>query len=209
MYNVDKLIKTIINIADAIKENKDYLTDLDRAIGDGDHGINLDRGFSSVKDFVLSLKKEEINDCGFILNKTAMILISKVGGASGPLYGTAVLKMSSVVNKKDHISLSDGLNMLNAAIEGIISRGKAEKNDKTMLDTLIPAYETFNNLLKNGNIGEMKTKILEAAKEGMENTKNYPAKKGRASYLGERSVGNIDPGAASSFLIIKTIVDSI
>jgi dihydroxyacetone kinase-like protein len=210
MVNSDKLVNILFHIADIIKENKDHLTELDQAIGDGDHGINLDRGFSAVKEHFLSTKDNIPKDLGLILSKTAMILISKVGGASGPLYGTAIMKASNIVSKKEEMNLLDGLNMLEAAIQGIKERGKAEQGDKTMLDTLIPTLTTLKDCInKKLTNDEIKKYVLESAKKGMKSTKEYSANKGRASYLGARSIGHIDPGAKSSYLIIKAIINTI
>lgn len=197
----------IKNMGEAIKENKEYLTDLDTAIGDSDHGINMNKGFSAV---LSKLDGMEDKDCGTILKTVAMTLISTVGGASGPLYGTAFLKASAVVNGKIYIDRQDTIQMLYEAIQGIKSRGKADRGDKTMLDALIPAYEVLKESIENGEeIIIAFEKAEKAAKEGAEYTKTILARKGRASYLGERSIGHQDPGATSSYIIIKTITDTL
>lgn len=207
MVTSDMLITLIKNIGEAIKENKEYLTDLDTAIGDSDHGINMSKGFTAV---LSKLDEMEDKDCGSILKTVAMTLISTVGGASGPLYGTAFLKASSVVNGKVYIDRQDTIQMLYEAIQGIKSRGKADKGDKTMLDALIPAYEALKESIENGEeIIIAFEKAEKAAKEGAEYTKTILARKGRASYLGERSIGHQDPGATSSYIIIKAITDTL
>lgn len=203
---MQKIIMEIINrIAEIIYENKDYLTDLDRAIGDGDHGINLNRGLLKIKEDAekySSLSDSEIS------NKIAMTLISNVGGASGALYGTAFMKMAAYIKDKENISKNDIPNIFSAGIEGIKMRGKSDVGEKTMLDTLIP----FSNYLKENIKKEEKLNIifseaLEKAKEGRDSTIEMLAKKGRASYLKERSIGHLDPGAASSYMILETITD--
>lgn len=207
MLTSDMLLTMIKNIGEAIKENKEYLTDLDTAIGDSDHGINMSKGFTAV---LSKLDGMEGKDCGTILKTVAMTLISTVGGASGPLYGTAFLKASSVVNGKIYIDRQDTIQMLYEAIQGIKSRGKADKGDKTMLDALIPAYEVLKESIENGEeIIIAFEKAENAAREGAEYTKTIIAKKGRASYLGERSIGHQDPGATSSLIIIRTITDTL
>jgi dihydroxyacetone kinase-like protein len=137
-----------------------------------------------------------------------MVFISKVGGASGPLYGTAFMRAGKEIAGKENITGEDAINMFNAAIEGIMKRGKSDKGDKTMLDTLIPAFEAFKSAIENGDDFEsISEKTLEAAKEGLEYTKTIAARKGRANYLGERSIGHQDPGATSSYLMLKVIAD--
>lgn len=203
----NELIKFIDNISDIIVEKKDFLNDLDRAIGDADHGINMARGFSEVKK---KLESIEDKDCGFILKSVAMTLISTVGGASGPLYGTAFMKAAGVVNGKMEITDSDLVRIYEEVIDGIQSRGKSERGCKTMLDSIIPAYEAYKTALSNGAEAKVACeKAEEAAAQGVEYTKNIIATKGRASYLGERSIGHQDPGATSSYLIIQALAASI
>lgn len=205
MINKDVLLKILFKIADVIEENREYLSDLDRAIGDADHGINMNKGFKKVREKIETVKDK---DCGTILKTVAMTLISTVGGASGPLYGTAFLKASMVVNGKMEINENDAISMFDQGIQGIISRGKAKKGEKTMLDALIPAFEAFKSAIEEGEA--MKEAFNEAqlsAKEGVEYTKGIIATKGRASYLGERSKGHQDPGATSSYLILKAVAD--
>lgn len=203
MANNDFFIDIIENMAKMVIENREHLTDLDRAIGDGDHGINMSKGFNAVLDKLDEFQGEDI---GSILKKIAMTLLSTVGGASGPLYGTAFLRASTTVNGKMNLDKEDILNMFEKAIEGIKSRGKAELGEKTMLDSLVPAYEALKKSYEDGdNSLEAFRKAEEAALDGVEYTKTIVATKGRASYLGERSIGHQDPGATSTYLIIKSI----
>lgn len=183
-------------------DNKEYLTDLDAAIGDADHGINMARGFKEVK---ADLSKTESHDISSLLKMAAMNLIRKVGGASGPLYGTFFLRAASACAGKNELTPHDVAVLFEAGLKGVKERGKAELKDKTMVDALTPAVEAMNKALDKG--ADLKTlleKAAEAAHEGMKDTTDLQAKKGRASYLGERSIGHIDPGAASSYLMIKT-----
>lgn len=203
MCNSNILIKIIENMGKNIIENKDYLTELDRVIGDADHGINMSKGFSAV-----DAKLDEMNgkDWGSILKTVAMTLISTVGGASGPLYGTAFLRASTVVDGKTEIDKEDIINMFEQAVEGIKMRGKSDKGDKTILDALIPAFEALKLAYEEGKDTKIAFKMAEeAALEGVEYTKDIIAKKGRASYLGERSIGHQDPGATSTYIMIKSI----
>lgn len=203
MITRDVLLNIVENMAHAMKENREYLTDLDAKIGDSDHGINMDKGFSSVLEKTEDLKDK---DCGTILKTVAMTLISKIGGASGPLYGTAFLKSAVVVQDKMEINKEDAVYILDESIKGVKMRGKAEKGDKTMLDALIPAYEAFKQSIEDGeDMIEASYKAQEAAYHGVEYTKGIIARKGRASYLGERSIGHQDPGATSSYLLLKTV----
>lgn len=198
-----KTKKLFLETADVIIENKKYLTELDSAIGDGDHGINLARGFKKLKD---KLEDDNIENRAELFKLTAMTLISNVGGASGPLYGTAFLNIAKVISDEE-LELEDLIEIAEEAIAGIQKRGKAEAGEKTMLDTIIPAA---NSLKKSRDEKlELETALnncLKAAEKGMKNTIEMQATKGRASYLGERSIGHQDPGATSSYLIIKTFI---
>lgn len=203
--NRDLLLETIEKIADTIIENKEMLNDLDRAIGDADHGINMARGFNEVKAKIDTVREK---DCGDILKMVAMTLISTVGGASGPLYGTAFMKAAAVAKGKMELEKQDFVEIYNQAIEGIKMRGKSDKGCKTMLDALIPAQEAFYESIEKGQDLSEASKLAEiAAEKGVEYTKEIIATKGRASYLGERSIGHQDPGATSSYLILKVIAE--
>ena len=201
-----KIYDCIACIGNAIIENKDFLTDLDREIGDADHAVNMARGFTEV----LAAIPQDETDLGVVLKKVGMTLLSKVGGASGPLYGTAYMKAAGVVAGKTEVTVEDGKAIFEAVIGGIQMRGKAVKGEKTMLDALIPAQEAYNAAVDGGDDAVTAlTKAVEAAKEGLEFTKTNAATKGRASYLGERSIGHQDPGATSATITLECIRDFI
>lgn len=201
-----KIYDCLKAIGDKIIENKDFLTDLDREIGDADHGVNMARGFQSVIEKV----SPDDPDIGACLKKTGMTLLSTVGGASGPLYGTAYMEAGKVLMGKDSLSPEDLKLALEAAIAGIQKRGKAEKGEKTMLDSLIPAYDAYSEKIASGaSIADALDAACHAANEGIEFTKTIAATKGRASYLGDRSIGHQDPGATSLTFTLETIRDFI
>ncbi|MDD3223969.1 MAG: dihydroxyacetone kinase subunit DhaL [Clostridium sp.] len=205
MVSTKEVVEIINAIANKIEENKMYLTELDASIGDGDHGLNMSKGFAAVKE---ALSGDESKDVGDVFKKTGMALVSHVGGASGPLYGTAFMKAAIVVKEKKSVNIEDFINILNAAIDGVKLRGKAELGEKTMLDALIPAYEAALKANEEGKeYGEVLKEADKAAKEGTEQTEKIIATKGRASYLGERSIGHKDPGAASTSIIISVVYD--
>lgn len=194
-------------ICNVIIENKEVLTELDRVIGDGDHGVNLSRGMEKVKEDIPKLDTLKPFE---VLNKCAMLLMSNVGGASGALYATALMKGAAALKGKEEITPEDIVKAWNEMILGIESRGKSTKGEKTMLDTLIPAYEAFKAEVEATNdLKSAFSKAEQAGKLGMESTKDMVATKGRATYLGDRSVGHIDAGATSSYLIIKTIAENL
>jgi len=204
---VSEKSKEIVNkIADVIIENKKHLTQLDSAIGDGDHGINMARGFKKIKEKIDGNNYESDKN---LMKDIAMTLISTVGGASGPLYGTAFLNVSKIVPDAEY-DLDSAIEIGEAAVKGVQKRGKAVEGEKTMLDTLIPAVKSLKKSRDNGDDLETALKdCKETAHQGMKNTIPMQATKGRASYLGERSIGHQDPGATSSYLIIKTIVEEL
>ena len=200
-----KVIEILIKVSEKIDKIKEYLTELDAAIGDGDHGLNMSKGFNAVSD---KLKAEEDDNIGNILKKTGMTLVSNVGGASGPLYGTAFMKASMALKDKNEIDINDFLSALKLALEGIKSRGKSTEGEKTMMDALSPAIKSMEDSIKNGDSYiEVLEKGKDAALEGVEFTKTIKATKGRASYLGDRSIGHQDPGATSCFYILETIYE--
>ena len=200
-----EVIKIINKIADNINENKLYLTELDATIGDGDHGLNMDKGFQAVKE---KLKDDNGENLGNTFKKVGMTLVSTVGGASGPLYGTAFMKSASVLNNKSEINMDDFIEVLKASLEGIKMRGKSVYGEKTMIDSIEPA---LNSLIKSKeeNISTLEAiqRAVMKAKDGVEYTRTIVATKGRASYLGERSIGHQDAGATSSYLILKTVYE--
>ncbi len=196
----EQFVQWIKSFAGIISENKVYLTELDSAIGDADHGINMDRGFQAV----LSKLPAFINqDIGSIAKNVGMVLISTVGGASGPLYGTFFIQIGKETVGKLELTLEDWSTALESAVNGVKMRGKANLGDKTMLDSLIPGLEELKKSISaGGSIEEALYSSEEAAKKGMEGTIPMVAKKGRASYLGDRSVGTQDPGATSSYYLL-------
>jgi dihydroxyacetone kinase-like protein len=205
MVNRDNLLTWIDTLAQVYAENRQYLTQLDSAIGDADHGINMDRGFKAVKD---DLAKNNPADITGVLKTTAMALIRTVGGAAGPLYGTFFMRASAVCANKTELAAADVVALFEAGLEGVLQRGKAELNDKTMVDAQKPALEAMKAALGNGaDLKGVLQQGVAAAEEGMKNTIPLQAKKGRASYLGERSIGHQDPGATSSYLMIKAAAD--
>ncbi|MBC3804760.1 dihydroxyacetone kinase subunit L [Acetobacterium fimetarium] len=181
--------------ADKMAEHRQELTDLDQAIGDGDHGINMSRGFKAVMEKLPTVEDKSIDE---ILKSVGMTLVSTVGGASGPLYGTAFMKAGMATKGKEALADEDVIKALDEAVGGIQFRGKAEKGEKTILDSMIPAIDAIKACINEGKT--MEAALIEAEKAawaGVEYTKTIIATKGRASYLGERSIGHQDPGATS------------
>ncbi len=201
------MIEILQAIAKRIEEEKDFLTQLDNEIGDGDHGINMARGFQAVEQKLPALADKDI---GAILKGVGMQLVSTVGGASGPLYGTAFMKAGAACKDMMELDGAGFATALDAAIGGIKMRGKAQEGEKTMLDALCPAYQALQAGLTAGN--DTKTSLqsaVAAAEKGVEYTKTIIATKGRASYLGERSLGHQDPGATSSLYMLQTILANL
>jgi dihydroxyacetone kinase-like protein len=202
----DDALEWIKACAKVLAENKDYLIQLDAAIGDADHGANMDRGFQAVKNKMPELSDKDI---GTIFKTVGMTLLSTVGGAGGPLYGTFFIQAGTKTSGKMELTLEDWYNALDAAIGGVIMRGKAELGDKTMVDALTPAVNALKLAVGNQEtIGKALMLSAEAAKKGMEATIPIVARKGRASYLGERSAGHQDPGATSSYMILKAAAET-
>ncbi|HEX8983383.1 MAG TPA: dihydroxyacetone kinase subunit DhaL [Ktedonobacterales bacterium] len=189
-----------------LHEQRAYLTDLDAAIGDADHGVNMDRGFTAV---MAKLQAEGTpTDVGAVLKTVGATLVSTVGGASGPLYGTAFLRAGMALAGKDALTAGDVETGLHAALEGIKARGKAHAGEKTMIDALEPAINAFSAaIIDRDDVHAALTAAADAAEEGMRATIPLLATKGRASYLGERSIGHQDPGATSSALLLRTMVN--
>ncbi len=203
----EQILQWLQAFATEIEQNKDYLTQLDAAIGDADHGINMSRGFQKA---TASLPSVADKDIGTILKTVSMTLISSVGGASGPLYGTFFLRASTVVAGKHELTEQDMLKMLQAGLDGVIQRGKAQLGDKTMIDVLSPTVEAFSQAIGEGTgMLEAMQLAVATAEQSMKDTIPIIAKKGRASYLGERSVGHQDPGATSSYLMLKCLLETL
>jgi len=202
----DSALEWIKACADVLAKNRDYLTQLDAAIGDADHGANMDRGFRAV---ITKLPEFSDKDIGTIFKTVGMTLISTVGGAGGPLYGTFFLQAGMKTAGKMELNLTDWCVALEAALNGVIMRGKAELGDKTMVDALTPAVNSLKQAVEeNTALNKALQQSAEAARQGMEATIPLVARKGRASYLGERSAGHQDPGATSSFLLLKAAADT-
>jgi phosphoenolpyruvate---glycerone phosphotransferase subunit DhaL len=201
-----QVLAWIERFAATVAENREYLTQLDSAIGDADHGTNIDRG---MKAAVGKIEGMEGDDIGSLLKTVGMTLVSTVGGAGGPLYGTLFMQMGTATAGKSELEPEDWAGALDAAVEGVQMRGKAEVGDKTMIDALVPARDSFRAALADGaSFEEALSKSAEGAEEGMRATIPLVARKGRASYLGERSAGHQDPGATSSQLLIKTAAET-
>jgi len=203
----DQIVKWLELTAAVMKENKDYLTQLDSPIGDADHGNNMDRGFRKVLEKLPSVSDKDI---GNILKTTGMTLISSVGGASGPLYGTFFMRGGMAAGAKEELTGEDLATMLQAGVDGILQRGRAQVGDKTMVDAWTPALKALHDGLAAGSdqIAALQASVS-AAEQGMKDTIPLQAKKGRASYLGERSIGHQDPGATSSYLMLKALLDTL
>jgi dihydroxyacetone kinase-like protein len=192
--------------ASKLHEQRAYLTDLDAAIGDADHGANMDRGFTAV---MAKLQAEGAPaDVGAILKTVGATLVSTVGGASGPLYGTAFLRAGMALAGKEALEPGDIEDGLLAALEGVKARGRAQRGEKTMIDALEPAVQAYSAAIGDGrDLVTALSAAADAAEEGMRATIPLLATKGRASYLGERSIGHQDPGATSCALLLRAAVD--
>ncbi|MCD4557106.1 dihydroxyacetone kinase subunit DhaL [Schaalia sp. lx-100] len=193
-------IKWMRNVQADIAAQREYLIDLDRAIGDGDHGENLDRGFTHT---ISVLENEAPQTVQEVLKIVAKTLMSTVGGAAGPLYGTAFLRAAKAVDPHEQTA-DTVVTFLQAALEGIQARGKAEEGEKTMVDAWAPAVRAARTAAEAGQSPQETLKAAaQAAHQGAADTQPMQATKGRASYLGERSIGHLDPGAVSSALILN------
>ncbi|QKV78555.1 dihydroxyacetone kinase subunit DhaL [Amycolatopsis sp. Hca4] len=191
--------------AAVVAEHRVELIDLDRAIGDGDHGENLNRGFAAV---VAALDSAVPDTPGGVLKLVATTLISKVGGAAGPLYGTAFLRASAKLGAAADLDVPALLDALRAGLEGVQARGKAVGGDATMVDALIPAVAAAEKAAEGGDVAAVLTAAADAADTGAESTVDLVPRKGRASYLGERAVGHLDPGARSSALLLRAFAEA-
>ena len=199
MVNQEQVLEILHAVGEKITEEKLFLTELDNVIGDGDHGINLARGFAEVE------KKRpmmEGKDIGTMLKTTGMALVSTVGGASGPLYGTAFMQAGKALAGKTELDAQDLVTILDAFVAGVQLRGKSVAGEKTMLDAMIPARDAVKAALDAG-------KSVKDAEQGVEYTKTIIATKGRASYLGERSLGHQDPGATSFTTMLRVVAEHV
>lgn len=199
MGDVERVADWLRDAAAVLHENAGYLTELDAAIGDADHGSNLDRGFQAVVEM---LDETGFDSAGELLKKAGMTLVSKVGGASGPLYGTFFLRFGTALTELSPEAVGKALE---AGVGGILARGKPELGDKTMYDAWAPALRAYQDAVAAGSeLGPALTAAAEAAAEGRDATVPLVARKGRASYLGERSTDHQDPGATSTTFLLES-----
>jgi dihydroxyacetone kinase-like protein len=201
MADVTTFTDWLRDLASTLHDNAAYLTELDSAIGDADHGANMDRGFKAV---VAVLDETQFDSVDELLKKAGMTLVSKVGGASGPLYGTFFLRFGTALAGKEITAASVGEG-LRAGVGGILARGKAELGDKTMYDAWAPALDAYDAAVAGGSdLTDALRAAADAAAKGRDATIPLVARKGRASYLGERSAGHLDPGATSTTLLLES-----
>lgn len=203
--SVELLTDWLARFSALVTENQAYLTELDSAIGDADHGSNMTRGMKAVMEKITATPPSTVDA---LFKTTGMTLVTSVGGASGPLYGTFFLRFgttSGPVTTLDAAALSAALH---AGLDGVVARGKAEPGDKTMLDAMVPAVEAWDSSLDEG-LEAAASAALVAAEKGRDSTEPLVARKGRASYLGERSAGHLDPGATSTALLFRALADAI
>jgi dihydroxyacetone kinase-like protein len=198
------LIAWVREFARVIGESAQRLTDLDAAIGDADHGINMDRGMTAVIEALdLGEAGAAPSDMSALCKQVGMTLVKSVGGASGPLYGTFFLRMATALSAVDGVDAAEFAKALRAGVEGVVQRGRAEVGDKTMFDALAPALDALDAALASGSgLAAGLADATVAAEKGRDATESMVARKGRASYLGQRSVGHVDPGATSAAMLI-------
>ena len=206
MVNQEQVLEILHAVGEKITEEKLFLTELDNVIGDGDHGINLARGFAEIE----KKRPMEGKDIGTMLKTAGMALVSTVGGASGPLYGTAFMQAGKALAGKTELDAQDLVTILDAFVAGVQLRGKSVAGEKTMLDAMIPARDAVKAALDAGK--SAKDALVDgvaAAEQGVAHTKTIIATKGRASYLGERSLGHQDPGATSFTTMLKVVAERV
>ncbi len=205
--DTQKLIEILSKMHAKIEEQKDFLTELDNAIADGDHGINMAKGFAAVEDKLESLKGRSMGD---ILKTVGMTLVSAVGGSAGPLYGTAFMKAGMVVADSTTMDMSGFIACMEAAAEGVMARGKSTVGEKTMLDAMVPSLDAMKKANSQGLPAKAVVEAgVKAAFCGVEYTKTIAATKGRASYIGDRSIGHQDPGATSFAFLLDVVAKAI
>lgn len=199
-----QLRRWLLLYADRIDQQAAHLTELDAAIGDADHGLNMQRGMEKVR-LRVEQSAEDSNTVGAFLRAVAMTLISSVGGAAGPLYGAFFLRAAKEADEQQSVTLAELAHMFRSGLDGVQQRGKAAPDDKTMVDTLAPAVEALEAAAAAGSSPAEALEAARAAAEtGMRHTVDLQAARGRASYLGARSVGHQDPGATSAYHLIET-----
>ncbi|EJD6707929.1 dihydroxyacetone kinase ADP-binding subunit DhaL [Serratia marcescens] len=200
-----QVVDWLMRCGEVYSRERDFLTRLDTEIGDADHGLNMNRGFNKVVEKLPSVADKDI---GFILKNTGMTLLSSVGGASGPLFGTFFIRAAQAANAKQSLDLPELHQMMQEGVEGVVMRGKAEPGDKTMCDVWWPVVESLGqSAQQNLSVAEALQRAADSAERAVESTITMQARKGRASYLGERSIGHQDPGATSVMLMMKTLAE--
>ena len=208
MLNKSYFIETFKKIADMVEKNRDHLSKLDSDIGDGDHGINLTIGFREVEK-QLPLLSDSTADIAELMKKVGMILLSKVGGASGPLYGSFFMKMANHTTGKQAVTFKEFCQMYQDGVEAVQMRGKAELNDKTMIDALIPGLNVLNNYKEGDDPVKTLEICVDEMKKGSELTIPLVAKKGRSMRLGERAIGHKDAGSESAWMIMNEFLQQL
>ncbi|ASM23279.1 MULTISPECIES: dihydroxyacetone kinase subunit DhaL [Serratia] len=200
-----QVVDWLMRCGEVFSRERDFLTQLDTEIGDADHGLNMNRGFNKVVEKLPSVADKDI---GFILKNTGMTLLSSVGGASGPLFGTFFIRAAQAANAKQSLDLVELHQVMQEGVEGVVMRGKAEPGDKTMCDVWWPVVESLGQAAQqNLSVAEALQRAADSAERAVESTITMQARKGRASYLGERSIGHQDPGATSVMLMMKTLAE--
>lgn len=190
-----------------VTEQRAYLTMLDSAIGDADHGSNMTRGMTAVMEKIDATAPAAADE---LFKTVGMTLVTSVGGASGPLYGTFFLRMGMTIGPVSQLTGPSLSAMLRAGVDGVVARGKPEANDKTMFDAMSPALDALDEALNGGaSISDAAQSAFAAAEAGRDWTEGLVARKGRASYLGERSIGHIDPGATSAALLFQALAETL
>jgi len=202
-----QMLRALESVCDTIENEKDFLSELDGAIGDGDHGVNMAKCFREVKK---KLAQSAAEDVGTLLKDVGMVVLNSVGGAMGALYGTFFLKLSQASTGKSEVNLADLVGMLQAAEKGILDIGKASLGDKTLIDTLSPAVRALEAAEKAGqSLPRALDDFDRAARAGMESTTDMLAKMGRASRLGDRTIGHQDAGATSCYFILRSLASAL
>lgn len=200
-----QVVDWLMRCGEVFSRERDFLTQLDTEIGDADHGLNMNRGFNKVVEKLPSVADKDI---GFILKNTGMTLLSSVGGASGPLFGTFFIRAAQAANAKQSLDLTELHQVMQEGVEGVVMRGKAEPGDKTMCDVWWPVVDSLGqSAQQNLSVAEALQRAADSAERAVESTITMQARKGRASYLGERSIGHQDPGATSVMLMMKTLAE--
>jgi dihydroxyacetone kinase-like protein len=207
MVTKEQIIEWLKLAANVMQDNKEWLTQLDAAVGDGEHGINMARGFNKVSSQLPAVVDKDI---GSILKSAGTVLLSAIGGAGGLVFATFFIEAGKETSGKQELGPADIAAFLRAGLSGVIKRGMAQVGDKTMVDALAPAVAAFDRSLEDGaDTNEALGQAVAAAHKGMTETTHLVARKGRASYLGERSIGHQDPGATSLYLILKALYDAV